>query len=90
MYIVAYVEDNFLTEVIFKKIGFITINDWLFYSVFVVVLILSINGIASCCKKRKTKVIVHNGGIPLDADTGHQSEASLALGDEVVNINTDD
>lgn len=82
MYIIAQVEDNFLTEAIFKGIGFVTINNWLFYSILVVVLILSIKGISSCCsKKRRTKVIVHNGGIP---------QESVADDEEVVNMDSDD
>lgn len=82
MYIIAQVEDNFLTEAIFKGIGVVTPN-WLFYSVLVVVLILSIKGISSCCsnKKRRTKVIVHNGVIPSE---------SIADDEEVVNMDSDD
>nr|QBK89615.1 MAG: hypothetical protein LCPAC001_01250 [Pithovirus LCPAC001] len=82
MYIITYVEDNFLIDTILKNMGFITINDWLFYCILIIVFILSIKGIVSfcvCSKKRKTKIVVHNGGIPIDSITG----------DEVINLNTD-
>ncbi len=82
MYVIIYVEDNFMIDTILKNMGFFTINDWLFYCILIIVLILSIKGMASCfacSKKRKTKIVVHNGGIPIDSISG----------DEVININAD-